>query len=60
MTEFYVNPATYAVPASWNDLGNQMDSIGNQLQGHKPDDFNDWEDDDFAYEDDEVLDEEDF
>eukprot|EP01033_Poteriospumella_lacustris_P018972 gene18972-13686_t len=54
-TEFYVNWGTYAVPASWEELRNQMGTIENQLQGHLPDDFEAWEDDDFAYEDDEFL-----
>jgi hypothetical protein len=54
-TEFYVNGRTYAVPASWEELRNQMGTIENQLQGHLPEDFEAWEDDDFAYQDDEFL-----
>ena len=59
-TAFYVNRQTHAVPASWEELRNQMGAIENQLQRHMPDDFEDWEDDDFAYEDDEFLAEDDW
>ena len=58
--ELYVDPSEYTLPASFQELTNQTISLEMQLRKDLPESFDDWEDDDFAYEDDEILSSEDF
>ena len=53
--EMYVDPVKFVLPSTFNELNNMTSSIESQLQPLRPDDFDDWEDDDNAYEDDEYL-----
>jgi hypothetical protein len=54
----YVDPVNFVVPTTFNELNNMTLSIESQLQPLKPDDFDDWEDNDNAYEDDEYVEDE--
>ena len=59
--ELYVDPAKFPLPSTFNELNNMTSSIESQLQTLKPGDFDDWEDDDNAYdayEDEEYVEEE--
>eukprot|EP01033_Poteriospumella_lacustris_P007170 gene7172-5162_t len=51
--ELYVDPATYQMPSSFAELETTVDSIKAQLAENLPENFDDWEDDDYEYEDDE-------
>ena len=53
--EIYVDPSKYTLPRNFRVLRDQNESLANQLRRDLPDNFDDWEDDDFAFEDDEVL-----
>ena len=54
----YVDPVKFVLPSTFNELNNMTSSIESQLQPLRPDDFDDWEDDDNAYEDDEYVEDE--
>ena len=56
--EMYVDPVKFVLPSTFNELNNMTSSIESQLQPLRPDDFDDWEDDDNAYEDDEYVEDE--
>ena len=56
--EMYVDPEKFVPPSTFNELNNMASSIEGQLQPSRPDDFDDWEDDDNAYEDDEYVEDE--
>ena len=56
--EMYVDPEKFVLPSTFNELNNMTSSIEGQLQPSRPDDFDDWEDDDNAYEDDEYVEDE--
>ena len=58
--ELYVDPAQYTLPRDFKELENQTVSLEMQLRKELPEQFDDWEDDDFAFEDDEILSSEDF
>lgn len=58
--ELYVDPSEYAIPTSFEELGNQSISLEMQLRKDLPESFDDWEDDDFAFEDDDILSSEEF
>ena len=53
--ELYVDPSHYMLPRDFRELRDQTSSLEMQLRQELPDKFDDWEDDDFAYEDDDVL-----
>lgn len=50
--ELYLDLAEYKLPSSTLDLVNQVQAISDQVQEF-PEGYDDWEDDDFAFEDDE-------
>ena len=56
--EMYVDPEKFVLPSTFNELCNMTSSIEGQLQPSRPDDFEDWRDDDNAYEDDEYFEDE--
>ena len=56
--ELYTDPGNFVLPTSFDELNNMISSIESQLKPLKPDDFDDWEDDDNAFEDDEYIDDE--
>jgi hypothetical protein len=56
--ELYVDPVKFVLPSTFDELNNMTSSIESQLQPLKPDDFDDWEDNDNAYEDDEYVEDE--
>ena len=58
--ELYVDPSEYTLPVDFQELRNQTISLEMQLRKDLPESFDDWEDDDFAFEDDEILSSEDF
>ena len=58
--ELYVNPSQYTLPRDFKELKDQIISLEMQLRKELPEQFDDWEDDDFAFEDDEILSSEDF
>lgn len=58
--ELYVNPKYYKFPKIFDELQDQTESIENQLRKPLPECFDDWEDDDFTFEDDEKLHEDEF
>ena len=58
--ELYVDPAQYTLPRDFKELKDQIISLEMQLRKELPEQFDDWEDDDFAFEDDEILSSEDF
>ena len=58
--ELYVNPREYILPANFDELRNHIKLLEMQLKPDLPESFNDWEDDDFAFEDDDILSSEDF
>lgn len=58
--ELYVNPKYYKFPKNFEELQDQMESMENQLRKVLPECFDDWEDDDFTFEDDEKLHEDEF
>ena len=58
--ELYVNPKYYKFPKNFEELQDQTESMENQLRKVLPECFDDWEDDDFTFEDDEKLHEDEF
>ena len=58
--QLYVNPSQYTLPRDFKELKDQIILLEMQLRKELPDQFDDWEDDDFAFEDDEILSSEDF
>ena len=59
-SELYVDAAVYQLPVSIQALENQMRELRDQLNMRLPMDFNDWEDDDFVFQDDDAMTENDF
>ena len=53
--QLYVDPAKFVLPSTFNELNDMTSSIESLLQSLKPGNFDDWEDDDNAYEDDEYV-----
>ena len=58
--ELYVNPKFYKFPKIFDEVQDQTESIENQPRTFLPECFDDWEDDDFTFEDDEKLHEDEF
>jgi hypothetical protein len=59
-SELYVDAAVYQLPTNIQALENQMRELRDQLNMRLPMDFNDWEDDDFVFQDDDAMTENDF
>lgn len=53
--ELYIDPQNYHFPKDLTELRQQIRSLADHVKEQLPDDFNDWEDDDFGFEDDDVL-----
>jgi len=58
--ELYVDAAVYQLPANVQALENQIRELRDQLNKRLPMDFNDWEDDDFVFQDDDAMTENEF
>jgi hypothetical protein len=53
--ELYVDPMSYGLPTDFRALDFQVNDLRSQVKTVLPNTFNDWEDDDFAFEDDDYL-----
>jgi hypothetical protein len=53
--EIYVDPSQYIWLSSFDDLRHQLIDLVGQTKEGLPDTFDDWEDDDFAFDDDDYI-----
>jgi len=53
--KLYVDASKYQLPSNFRTLDFQVDALRSQLKVSVPDEFDDWEDDDFAFEDDDYI-----